>query len=99
MDTNKGIDWVSWAQRIILMLASIMIAYGMTQIAELRATQIEYGKDLAAIKSNRFTNKDGEAHLVMITRNETSVLGMKDDIKEIKQDQKEILAILHKAGN
>jgi len=99
MGTENGINWINWAQRIILLLCTIMISWAMAQIGDLRTRTEENAKDLASIKSNRFTNKDGETHLVAITRNATNMETVMDDIKEIKTDQKEILNILHKTAN
>ena len=54
------------------------------------------------IRGNRFTDKEGERHMVMITENRKDVAALQDDItdikldqREMKADQKETLRLLH----
>jgi hypothetical protein len=95
-NTNQArIDWISWIQRLILFLCSVMVAWAMAQIAELQCRTNDNTKEIVLLKGTRFTNKDGETHLMMITRNETIITSMSEDIRDIKQSQKEMLALLH----
>ena len=98
-ESQKVFNWITFASTALLVITMAFVGYITTQMRVMQENQRKQGEAIVAIQANRFTNKDGENHLVAITRNATNMETVMDDIKEIKTDQKEILNILHKTAN
>ena len=73
-----------WAGRFLLMLSSVMIAYGISEFKEFRAQQNINTLCIAVIQSTRFTGKEGQEHLIAIVENKKDISSIQKDISEIK---------------
>jgi len=94
-ETTNWSTIFTWAGRLILITTAAILGYAFTEIKEIRQIATDNKENIAVIQGNRFTNKDGQSHLVAITENKQAVLAIKDDICEIKDQNKEILRLLN----
>ena len=91
---DKIKEWSSpmnWLMLLIRAVIILLISFGMQQYFALAKEVRAIKTDVAVMKGNRFTSADGALQDKRITILEEKMINLVDDVKEIKQDVKEIL--------
>jgi len=92
---RTNINWVVLSERMLVLATAGIVAWTIMRVNDNHDRSMTNLQKIDFMGSNRFTNKDGEQHLVFITENKMGIKAVTDDIAEIKQSQIEILRLMH----